>query len=59
MDLLRERQGEGVSSDREFHQASAALQGVRATLPPLQAAEAGQLNRLDILMGAPAGRSAW
>ncbi len=54
LDLLRERRSQGVSSDREVHQASAALQGVRATLPPLQASEAAQLNRLDILMGAPA-----
>ncbi|WP_174300811.1 TolC family protein, partial [Caulobacter sp. S45] len=55
VDLLRERRGEGVSSEREVHQASAALQGVQATVPPLMAGQAGQLDRLDILMGASAG----
>ncbi len=53
--LLLMRRGEGVASDRELRQARAALDGVRAGLPPLQAGEEGQLDRLDVLMGAPAG----
>ena len=53
--LLRQRLGEGVASDREVHQASAALEGVRAAMPPLQAGAEAQSDRLDILMGAPAG----
>ena len=56
--LLAKRQGEGVASDRELRQAKAALDGVRATLPPLKAGEAAQLDRLDVLMGAPAGTDA-
>ena len=53
--LLVLRRGEGLASDRELRQASAALEGVRAGLPPLLAGEDAQLNRLDVLMGAPAG----
>jgi NodT family efflux transporter outer membrane factor (OMF) lipoprotein len=53
--LLTRQHGEGVASDRELRQASAALEGVRATLPPLKAGEQAQLDRLDVLMGAPAG----
>jgi NodT family efflux transporter outer membrane factor (OMF) lipoprotein len=53
--LLVQRRGEGVASDRELRQARAALDGVRATLPPLKAGEEGELDRLDVLMGAPAG----
>jgi NodT family efflux transporter outer membrane factor (OMF) lipoprotein len=55
VDLLTRQRGEGVASDRELRQASAALEGVRATLPPLKAGEEAQLDRLDVLMGAPAG----
>ena len=53
--LLLMRRGQGVASDRELRQASAALEGVRASLPPLRAGEEGQLDRLDVLMGSPAG----
>jgi NodT family efflux transporter outer membrane factor (OMF) lipoprotein len=53
--LLTRQRGEGVASDRELRQARAALEGVRATLPPLQAGEQAQLDRLDVLMGAAAG----
>jgi NodT family efflux transporter outer membrane factor (OMF) lipoprotein len=55
VDLLRRRAAEGVSADRELREADAAYEGVRATLPPLTAALDAQLNRLDVLMGAPAG----
>jgi NodT family efflux transporter outer membrane factor (OMF) lipoprotein len=55
VDLLNRRTAQGVASDRELHEARAALEGVRSTIPPLAAALAGELNRLDILMGAQAG----
>jgi len=55
VELVRQRFNEGVSSDREFQRAVAALEGVRASIPPLRAAIDGQLNRLDVLMGAQAG----
>jgi len=53
--LVQRRQGQGVASDRELNQARAALDGVRAGVPPLEAGLAGELNRLDILMGAQPG----
>jgi len=53
--LLNRRTGEGVSPERELHQAQAELEGVRATIPPLAAGLARQLNRLDVLMGAQPG----
>jgi NodT family efflux transporter outer membrane factor (OMF) lipoprotein len=55
VDLLTRRAAEGVSPERDLHEAQAALEGVRATLPPLQDGLAAQLNRLDVLMGAQAG----
>jgi len=55
VDLVSRRQHEGVSSKRELNQVAAALDGVRASIPPLQAALDAQLNRLDVLMGAQAG----
>ena len=53
--LLQRRADEGVSPERELHQAQAALEGVRATVPPLTAGLERQLNRLDVLMGAQPG----
>ncbi len=55
VDLLERRSAQGVSPDRDLRQARAALEGVRATLPPLQAGLDAQLNRLDVLMGAQPG----
>jgi NodT family efflux transporter outer membrane factor (OMF) lipoprotein len=55
VDLLNRRMAQGVASERELHEARAALEGVRATVPPLTAALQAELNRLDILMGAQAG----
>jgi NodT family efflux transporter outer membrane factor (OMF) lipoprotein len=54
-DLLDRRFAQGVASDRERREARAALAGVRAGIPPLEAGLAAALNRLDILMGAQAG----
>jgi NodT family efflux transporter outer membrane factor (OMF) lipoprotein len=53
--LVHERLSEGVSAEREAHQTEAALEGVRAAIPPLAAGLNGQLNRLDVLMGAQPG----
>ncbi len=53
--LLKRLSGEGVSPERELHQAQAALEGVAASIPPLIAGEEAQLNRLDVLMGAQPG----
>jgi len=53
--LLNRRTGEGVSPERELHQARATLDGVQATIPPLTAGLERQLNRLDVLMGAQPG----
>ena len=53
--LLTRLNGEGVSSERELHEAQAELEAVRAVIPPLTAGLEGQLNRLDVLMGAQPG----
>lgn len=55
VELVRLRFEEGVSSDRELRRATSALEGVRASTPPLRAAIEGQLNRLDVLMGRQPG----
>jgi NodT family efflux transporter outer membrane factor (OMF) lipoprotein len=53
--LLTRLSGEGVSPERERHEAEAALEGVRATIPPFNSGLEAQLNRLDVLMGAQPG----
>jgi NodT family efflux transporter outer membrane factor (OMF) lipoprotein len=53
--LLDRRIGEGVSPERELHQAQAELEAVRAAIPPLTAGLDAQLNRLDVLMGVQPG----
>jgi len=53
--LLHRLTGEGVAPDREAHEAEAALEGVRAAIPPLKAGLEAELNRLDVLMGAQPG----
>jgi NodT family efflux transporter outer membrane factor (OMF) lipoprotein len=53
--LVDRRRAEGVSPDRELREARAELDRVRATIPPLQAGLAAQLDRLDVLMGARPG----
>jgi NodT family efflux transporter outer membrane factor (OMF) lipoprotein len=46
---------EGASPERELHEAEAALERVRASVPPLKTALELHLNRLDLLMGAQPG----
>ncbi len=53
--LVRRQAAQGVAPDRELRQTEAALDGVRATIPPLKAGLEAQLNRLDVLMGAAPG----
>ena len=55
VDLLKRRNGEGVSPERELHEAQAELEAVRAAIPPLTAGLDAQLNRLDVLMGVQPG----
>ena len=54
-ELLQRQVGEGLAPERELHEAEAALQDVRAAIPPLTAALSAQFNRLDVLMGAQPG----
>jgi NodT family efflux transporter outer membrane factor (OMF) lipoprotein len=53
--LLNRRNEEGVSPERELHEARAELEAVRASVPPLTAGLYAELNRLDVLMGAQPG----
>jgi NodT family efflux transporter outer membrane factor (OMF) lipoprotein len=53
--LLRRQVDEGVAPERELNEAQAALQHVRAGIPPLNTALEAELNRLDVLMGAQPG----
>jgi NodT family efflux transporter outer membrane factor (OMF) lipoprotein len=53
--LLERQTSEGVAPERELRQTRAALEAVRATLPPLTTGLETQANRLDVLMGARPG----
>jgi NodT family efflux transporter outer membrane factor (OMF) lipoprotein len=53
--LVNRRLEEGVSAEREGHQAQATLEAVRAAIPPLAAGLEAELNRLDVLMGVQPG----
>ncbi|HEY2468370.1 MAG TPA: efflux transporter outer membrane subunit [Terracidiphilus sp.] len=53
--LVQQRRDAGVASDRELAQAQAVLSQAKATIPLLTVALGAQLNRLDVLMGAPPG----
>jgi NodT family efflux transporter outer membrane factor (OMF) lipoprotein len=55
LQLVGRRQDAGVATDLEIAQARALLSHARAALPPLRSAVALQSNRLDVLMGVPAG----
>ncbi len=55
VELLRKQAGQGVAPERELRQTQAALEGVRASIPPLKTGLEIQLNRLDVLMGARPG----
>src|ERR1700761_5118157 len=53
--VVRQRLGEGLSPQRELDRAEAELESVRASIAPLRAAVAAQLNRLDVLVGDEPG----
>jgi len=55
VDLLRRRAAEGVAPERDLRLTQAALEGVRASIPPLNAGLSVELNRLDVLTGAQPG----
>jgi NodT family efflux transporter outer membrane factor (OMF) lipoprotein len=55
VDLVRQRVDQGIAPDRELNRATAALDGVRASMAPLRAGVAAQLNRLDVLVGEQPG----
>jgi NodT family efflux transporter outer membrane factor (OMF) lipoprotein len=55
VDLVRLRNQEGISSDRELQRATGRLEGVRSIMPSLMAAIDALLYKLDILMGEQAG----
>jgi NodT family efflux transporter outer membrane factor (OMF) lipoprotein len=53
--LLERQTSQGVAPERELRQTKAALEAVRATLPPLTTGLETQANRLDVLMGSRPG----
>ena len=55
LDLVSQRRTRGLATEREQAQAEALLSQARATVPPLRIDLEGQLNRLDVLMGAQPG----
>ena len=55
VDIVHQRVGQGIAADRELSVSSGELEGVRASLSPLRAGIAAQLNRLDVLVGEQPG----
>jgi len=55
VELVQQRRGAGIASDRELAQAQALLSQAKATIPLLTVSLETQLNRLDVLMGAQPG----
>jgi NodT family efflux transporter outer membrane factor (OMF) lipoprotein len=55
LELVRQRQADGVATDLESAQAQALLAHARGALRPLRTGLALQSNRLDVLMGAVPG----
>ncbi|HEY0296155.1 MAG TPA: TolC family protein, partial [Bordetella sp.] len=57
-DLVRLRQSQGLASPRELNRVVGEQAGREAALPPLRAAIAATLNRIDVLAGRQAGTGA-
>lgn len=55
LELVRLRFAQGAASDREVAQAEALLAEARASVPPLRVSLDGEMNRLNVLMGAQPG----
>jgi NodT family efflux transporter outer membrane factor (OMF) lipoprotein len=53
--LVRQLRSRGIGDERQVTQAEAVLAQAQAALPPLHIEREGQLNRLDILLGAQPG----
>lgn len=53
--IVRQRVEKGIAADRELNRSHGELEGVRASLAPLRAGIAAQLNRLDVLVGEQPG----
>ena len=53
--MIRQLRSRGVGDDRQVSQAEAVLAQAQASLPPLRIELEGQLNRLDVLLGAQPG----
>ena len=58
LSLIRQLRDRGVGDDRQVSQAEAVLAQAQAALPPLSIELEGQLNRLDVLLGAQPGTCA-
>ncbi|NKJ42283.1 efflux transporter outer membrane subunit [Novosphingobium sp. SG720] len=54
-DLLGQQAAQGLVAEREHQRVLGESAGLEATLAPLRAAIAGQINRLDVLTGQQAG----
>src|SRR5882757_5999465 len=59
LQLVSQRKAAGVASDRELAQAEALLDQARASVPLILITLEGELNRLDVLMGAQSGTYAF
>lgn len=55
VDLVRQRKDQGIAAERDLNRSRGELEGVRASLSPLRAGIAAQLNRLDVLVGDQPG----
>ena len=53
--LVRQRFDQGIEAERELNRATGALEGVRATMPPLRAGIEAEMNRIDVLLGEQPG----
>jgi NodT family efflux transporter outer membrane factor (OMF) lipoprotein len=53
--LVRQQTEQGIVADRELNRVMGESQGIEASLAPLRAAIAGQINRLAVLTGRQAG----
>lgn len=58
VDLVRQQSDQGVASDLSLNRTLGEQRGIEASIPPLQAAIAGQINRLAVLGGQQAGTGA-
>jgi NodT family efflux transporter outer membrane factor (OMF) lipoprotein len=55
VDVVQQRLRQGLAPERELNRADAELESIRASIAPLRAAVAAQLNRLDVLVGERPG----